>query len=127
MKPRPDSRSRYWLDFREFHYEGEDMVVGRAHEINPNTPKGIARRLLDLVRRTRLAGDGENVKDGDGDGGNGGDGDERDGGEAAADGNDKTEKLEMTLARRNDPHHAGRNPRGSERVRERSEGSGWLG
>ena len=94
MKPRPDSRSRYWLDFREFHYEGEDMVVGRAHEINPNTPKGIARRLLDLVRRTRLAGDGKNVKDGDGDGGNGGDGDERDGGEAAADGNDKTENGE---------------------------------
>ncbi|EJK68127.1 hypothetical protein THAOC_10725, partial [Thalassiosira oceanica] len=83
MRVRPDTRSRYWLDFREFHYEGDDMIVGRSHEINPNAPKAIARRLLDLARRT--SDDGQ---DGDGDMTNG-DGDEKDGGETSADGNDK--------------------------------------
>ncbi|EJK54042.1 hypothetical protein THAOC_26408, partial [Thalassiosira oceanica] len=97
MRVRPDTRSRYWLDFREFHYEGDDMIVGRSHEINPNAPKAIARRLLDLARRTSDDG-----KDGDGDKTNGdgdekdGDGDRKDGEEEVADGNNEKDDGETS-------------------------------
>ncbi|KAL7428844.1 hypothetical protein ACHAXH_001073 [Discostella pseudostelligera] len=49
MKPKPDSESRYWLEWHEFHYDkNNDMVLGKYKEFNPNSAKEIRRRLMDL-------------------------------------------------------------------------------
>mmetsp|Transcript_34177 Transcript_34177/g.72818 ORF Transcript_34177/g.72818 Transcript_34177/m.72818 type:complete len:710 (+) Transcript_34177:58-2187(+) len=55
MKPRPDSDSRYWLEWHEYHFDKKngDMVVGKAKEFLPNSKKAIHRRLMDLVQRTK--------------------------------------------------------------------------
>ena len=49
MKPKPDSESRYWLEWHEFHFDkNEEMVLGKWKEFPPNTTKAINRRLIDL-------------------------------------------------------------------------------
>lgn len=49
MKPKPDSESRYWLEWHEFHYDkNNDMVLGKYKEFNPNSTKEIRRRMMDL-------------------------------------------------------------------------------
>jgi len=55
MKPRPDSDSRYWLEWHEYHFDKKngDMVVGKAKEFLPNGKKAIHRRLMDLCRRKK--------------------------------------------------------------------------
>eukprot|EP00578_Thalassiosira_sp_NH16_P028725 CAMPEP_0181088190 /NCGR_PEP_ID=MMETSP1071-20121207/6656_1 /TAXON_ID=35127 /ORGANISM="Thalassiosira sp., Strain NH16" /LENGTH=863 /DNA_ID=CAMNT_0023170093 /DNA_START=35 /DNA_END=2626 /DNA_ORIENTATION=+ len=53
MKPKPDSESRFWLQWHEYYFENGDMVVGKAKEFMPNSKKAIHRRLIDLSQRKR--------------------------------------------------------------------------
>jgi hypothetical protein len=53
MKAKPDSESRYWLEWHEFHYDkNEEMVLGKWKEFPPNTVKEINRRLMNLSRKS---------------------------------------------------------------------------
>jgi len=57
MKPKPDSDSRYWLEWHEYHFDKSgDMVVGKAKEFLPNSKKAIHRRLMDLSQMKRQEG-----------------------------------------------------------------------
>ena len=64
MKPKADNESRYWLEFHEYHInKAGEMEVGKWKEFQPNTPKAIIQRLMDLVQQKRqdkfLRSDGE--------------------------------------------------------------------
>jgi len=54
MKPKADNQSRYWLEFHEYHInKAGEMEVGKWKEFQPNTPKAIIQRLMDLVQQKR--------------------------------------------------------------------------
>mmetsp|Transcript_13131 Transcript_13131/g.23802 ORF Transcript_13131/g.23802 Transcript_13131/m.23802 type:complete len:821 (-) Transcript_13131:80-2542(-) len=54
MKAKPDSDSRYWLEWHDYYFDKHgDMVVGKAKEFLPNSKKAIHRRLMDLSQRKR--------------------------------------------------------------------------
>jgi len=54
MKPKADNESRYWLEFHEYHInKAGEMEVGKWKEFQPNTPKAIIQRLMDLVQQKR--------------------------------------------------------------------------
>ena len=54
MKPKADNESRYWLEWHEYHInKAGEMEVGKWKEFQPNTPKAIIQRLMDLVQQKR--------------------------------------------------------------------------
>ena len=54
MKPKADNESRYWLEWHEYHInKAGEMEVGKWKEFQPNTPKAIIQRLMNLVQQKR--------------------------------------------------------------------------
>lgn len=57
MKAKPDSESRYWLEWHDYHFDKSgDMIVGKPKEFLPNSKEAILRRLMDLSQRRRSSG-----------------------------------------------------------------------
>ncbi|KAL3815425.1 hypothetical protein ACHAXA_009170 [Cyclostephanos tholiformis] len=67
-RPKPDSESRYWIEWHEFHYDKKGKHhVGRWREIPPNSEEAMLRRFE--IFRDKLIGEDD---DDDGGGGGGG-------------------------------------------------------
>ena len=73
MKSKPDSDSRYWLEWHEYNFDkAGDMIVGKWKEFQPNCQKAIYQRLMKLIEKQRFAamsptsGSGSGSEDSDG-------------------------------------------------------------
>jgi hypothetical protein len=68
-RPKPDSESRYWIEWHEYHYDKKgNHHVGRWREFPPNSEEAMLQRFADYRGDMR----GEDDNDDNGGGGSGG-------------------------------------------------------